>query len=51
MGEGVDNSNLKVEDADKGYTRYTKGKGVVVLSHKLTKVLRLSTSNQVVSHK
>jgi len=31
--------------------RYTKGKGTVVLNHKPTKVLRLSTSNLGASHR
>jgi len=35
--------HLKADDADKGYTRQAKGKGVAVLNYKPIKVLQLST--------
>jgi len=47
---GVGNGSLMVDMQTKVYRR-AKGKGVAVLNHKLTKVLRLSTSNPVASRK
>jgi len=53
VGVGVGKVSLKVDDADKGYTCVlrAKGKGVTVLNHKPTKVLRLSKSNPLASRK
>jgi len=48
---GVGNGSLKVDDAAKGYTGASNGKGAAVLNHKPTKVLRLSMSNPVASRK
>jgi len=47
---GVGNGSLKVDDADSVYWG-AKGKGVTVLNHKPTEVLRLNTSNPVASCK
>jgi len=48
----VGNSSLKVDDADKGRVYWwDKGKGVAVLNHKPTTVLRLSMNNPVASRK
>jgi len=46
----VRNGSLKAGNAVKNIQR-AKGKGAAVLNHKHTKVLRLSMSNQVASHK